>query len=84
MLYFQVILNIDLKKTTSKPFLVILGEKSLNSDDYNHWRWQLTGELRSELVANHIAFFPTIDRAAMAVKKVSEYYQRRRALKAAG
>jgi len=68
---------VELKKITSKPFLVILGEKSLNVGDYTHWRWQLTGELRSALVANNVAFFPTIDRAARAVKKVFGYYNRK-------
>lgn len=68
---------VELRKTSSKPFLVVLGEKSLGVDDYRHWRWQLTGELRSALVAHNIAFFPTIDRAAGAVKKISDYYKRR-------
>jgi hypothetical protein len=57
--------------------VVVLGEKSLGMEDYSHWRWKLTGELRSELLAADTAFYPTVKRAAQAARKLIDYYQRR-------
>jgi acetyltransferase len=68
---------IEVKKMRVKPLMVVLGEKSLCISDYNHWRWKLTGVVRTELLAAGIPFFPTIKRAARAARKVIDYYQKK-------
>jgi acyl-CoA synthetase (NDP forming) len=68
---------IEVKNTSSKPLLVVIGEKSLGMEDYGHWRWKLTGELRSELLAADTVFYPTMKRAAQSARRLIDYYQRR-------
>ncbi len=69
---------IKVKKESSKPLLVVAGEKSLGVKDYKHWRWKLTGEIRTKLIAANIPIYPTAGRAASAAIKLMEYYQRRK------
>ncbi|MEE8399759.1 MAG: CoA-binding protein [Desulfobacterales bacterium] len=68
---------VDIRDKAKKPLLVVLGEKSLATADYDHWRWKLTGDVRTELLAAGIPFLPSMKRAAEGVKKVIDYYQRR-------
>jgi acyl-CoA synthetase (NDP forming) len=77
-LKFEVEGYIEVKKACSKPFLVVVGEKSLGIEDYDHWRWKLTGELRSALLAADIALYPTMQRAAQSARRLIDYHQRRR------
>ncbi len=69
---------IEIRKMRKKPMFVVIGEKSLNAPDYTHWRWKLTGDVRSALIAAGVPFFPTIDRGAKAVKKVIDYYRNKK------
>ena len=69
---------IKIKKESPKPLLVVVGEKSLGIKDYSHWRWKLTGKMRTKLIDAGIPFYPTMRRAAKAAKKLVDYYQRRR------
>ena len=68
---------IALKNKYPKPFLVVLGEKSLGIEDYDHWRWRLTGQMRTELIAAGIPVYPSVKRAARAARKLIDYYQRK-------
>ncbi|MBI3930468.1 MAG: CoA-binding protein [Chloroflexi bacterium] len=69
---------IKVKKESTKPLLTVVGERSLGIKDYRHWRWKLTGELRTKLIAADIPIYPTAGRAASAARKLLEYYQRRK------
>ncbi|MFC1918478.1 acetate--CoA ligase family protein [Chloroflexota bacterium] len=66
----------EIKKLSSKPLLIVLGEKSLGIKEYHHWRWKLTGEIRTKFLAAGIPFYPTTARAARAARKLIDYYQR--------
>jgi len=65
---------IEVKKGSSKPLLVVVAEKSLGVKDHSHWRWKLTSEARTRLVAGNIAIYPTMKRAARAARKLIDYY----------
>ncbi|MBA7651706.1 hypothetical protein ES703_59525 [subsurface metagenome] len=69
---------IKVKKEISKPLLVMVEEKSLGIKDYNNWRWRIMNEARTKLIAANIPVYPTIERVARAVRKLVEYYQRRK------
>jgi acyl-CoA synthetase (NDP forming) len=67
---------VTVRKESSKPLLVVVGEKSLGVADHNHWRWQLTSELRTKYITANIPIYPSVARAARAARKVFDYYQR--------
>jgi acyl-CoA synthetase (NDP forming) len=58
-----------------KPLLAVVSEKGLGIDDYDNWSWKLMCEIRTELIAARIPFYPTMERAATATRKIVEYYQ---------
>ncbi len=60
-----------------KPLLAIVPDKCLGSDDYDHWSWKVLCDIRSRLIAAGIPFYPTISRAAVAARKLADYYERR-------
>lgn len=68
---------IKIKKGNSKPLLVVVAEKSLGIESHNNWRWKLLSELRTQLIAANIPVYPTIGRAARAVRKLIDYYEKR-------
>ena len=61
-----------------KPLLAVVPEKGLGIEDYDNWSWKIMCEVRTKLLAAHIPFYPTIQRAAKAAKKLTDYYQRRK------
>ena len=67
----------EIRKMDKKPLLIVIAERSLGTPDYTHWRWKLTGDVRSGLIAAGVPFFPTIERAAKAVRKAIDYYRNR-------
>ncbi|MBI3931244.1 MAG: CoA-binding protein [Chloroflexi bacterium] len=69
---------IKVKQGTSKPFLVIVGEKSPGIKNHNNWRWRVLSEARTRLIAASIPVYPTIERAANSARKLRDYYQRRK------
>ncbi|MBA7651708.1 Peptidyl-lysine N-acetyltransferase Pat [subsurface metagenome] len=69
---------IKVKKETSKPFLTVVVDKSSGIENHNHWRWRMLSEVRTELIAANVPFYPTIGRAAKAARKLIDYYQRRK------
>ena len=66
---------IKLKKESSKPFLVVVGDRSPGTKDHNHWRLMEMSEARTQLLEAGIPFYPTIKRAARAARKLIDYYQ---------
>lgn len=61
----------------SKPLLAVVPEKSLGTDNFDHWSWKVLCDIRTQLSAAGIPFFPTIGRAAIAADKLVDYYQRK-------
>jgi acyl-CoA synthetase (NDP forming) len=59
-----------------KPFLAVVPEKSLGTDDFDHWSWKVLCDIRTRLIDAGIPFFSTISRAAIAAGKIADYYQR--------
>jgi len=68
-------LKLDAIRT--KPLLGVVPEPSFGIDDPDNEEWKLHCELCSRLIANEIPFYPTIGRAALAARKMIDYYQRK-------
>ena len=66
-----------LKEETGKPLLVVVGDDSSGSDEYGQWNGQLISEVRTNLIAAGVPFYPTVGRAANAARKVYDYYARK-------
>lgn len=66
-----------LKGNNPKPLLAIVADRGLGIDDYDNANAKLTAGVRTELIAANIPFYPTIGRAARAVRKVVDYYRKR-------
>jgi len=66
-----------LKQITDKPLLAVMGERGLGIHNYDDWNWKIMYEARTRLLADDIPFYPTIGRAAMAARKLADYYQRK-------
>ncbi|MEE8353497.1 MAG: hypothetical protein V3S10_03490, partial [Dehalococcoidales bacterium] len=66
-----------LKQEVGKPFLAVLSEDGSGSDLYGNWSGQAISRVRTDLIAAGIPFYPTIQRAAVAARKVIDYYARR-------
>jgi len=69
---------IKIRRENLKPLLAVVGEKSLGIDNHSHWRWKLICELRTQLVAADIPIYPTVGRAARAIRKFIDYYVTRK------
>jgi acyl-CoA synthetase (NDP forming) len=63
-----------LKEETLKPLLAVIGDDCSGSDEYGNWSGELISEVRTNLIAAGIPFYPTIGRAANAARKVLDYY----------
>lgn len=66
---------INVKEGTSKPLLIVVGEKGPSINDNDYWSWKLIREVRTKLIAADIPFYPTMERAARAARRLIEYYQ---------
>ncbi|HEY41397.1 MAG TPA: hypothetical protein G4O18_06010 [Dehalococcoidia bacterium] len=67
----------QVKEETGKPLLAIVGDDSSGSDEYGQQNGQLVSEVRSNLIAAGIPFYPTVGRAANAARKLYDYYARK-------
>jgi acyl-CoA synthetase (NDP forming) len=65
-------------KSSSKPLLVVIGDKSPGFDDYDFWRWKELSQTRTELIEAGIPFYPGIGRAARSAGKLLDYYRKRK------
>ena len=68
---------IRVKEEYSKPLLVVVGEKELGVSEYDARTWRVLSEIRTKLVEANIPFYPTIERATRAARKVIDYYLKR-------
>ena len=60
-----------------KPLLAIVPDKSMRVNDYEDHYARLFAEIRTKLIDSKIPVYPTMGRAACAVKKLITYYQKR-------
>ena len=65
-----------LRGLNQKPLLAVMPERGPGIDDNNDWMRKVTAEVRTELIAADIPFYPTIGRAARAARKLVGYYQK--------
>ncbi|HEY33003.1 MAG TPA: hypothetical protein G4O10_07860 [Dehalococcoidia bacterium] len=63
-----------LKEEKLKPLLAVIGDDCSGSDEYGDWSGRLISDVRTNLIAAGIPFYPTIGRAANAARKVLDYY----------
>jgi len=68
---------VEVKEGTSKPILVVAGEKSFGIDNHDDVHWKAMSEARTNYIAANIPCYPTTLRAASAARKVIDYHQRR-------
>lgn len=67
-------LDAILQTARNKPILAAVPERSFGIDEWDGVEWKLSCELRSKLLANGIPFYPTVYRAALAAKRMADYY----------
>jgi acyl-CoA synthetase (NDP forming) len=66
---------IKMSKESPKPFFAIFSERPLGTADMDHWFWRECGHLRTRLIEEKIAFFPSVDKAAEAINELIWYYR---------
>jgi acyl-CoA synthetase (NDP forming) len=66
-----------LKDARQKPFAAVVAEKGLRLSDMDSREWRMLCDTRSALIKLGVPFFPTIARAASALRKAYDYYHRR-------
>ncbi|MBI2850415.1 MAG: CoA-binding protein, partial [Chloroflexi bacterium] len=59
-----------------KPLLVVVPDKTPGSKDWDSRETKMNAEMRTALINLKIPFYPTISRAALAARKLADYYQR--------
>jgi hypothetical protein len=69
----------QLKEEVGKPLLAVIGDDGSGSDEYGNFSGKIVSQARTDLIAAGIPFYPTIGRAARAVRKVLDYYLRKAA-----
>ncbi len=62
-------------KNNLKPLVAVVAERNPGINNYNSPYWKLTYELRTRLIASGIPFYPTLGRAALAARKLIDYYR---------
>ena len=60
----------------NKPLLFVVPERSSGKKDWDSPESKMNSEMRTALINLKIPFYPTIARAAVAAKKLADYYQR--------
>ncbi len=65
-----------LEVSRRKPFLCVVADRSIGINDTGDMEWNGLCRLRTSLIELGIPFYPTISRAAVAARKVYEYYRR--------
>ncbi len=68
----------NLEACREKPFLAVVADKSLGIKDWTSDEWKTACETRQALINLKIPFYPTIARAALSARKVTDYYRYRR------
>lgn len=65
------------ESVSTKQLLAVVPERSFGIEEWDDVEWKLSCELRSRLIASGIPFYPTIYRAALAARKMADYYIRK-------
>jgi len=68
---------IKVAKSTTKPLLVVVPEKSPDMEFHDNWRLKDLSQARTELSAAGVPFYPSVERAARAASRLVEYYKKR-------
>jgi len=68
---------VRLHKEGPKPFFAICSDRPLGIKDMDHWFFREVAKIRTRLIEEHVAFFPTVDKAAEAINEQIWYYQRK-------
>ncbi|MFC1847367.1 acetate--CoA ligase family protein [Chloroflexota bacterium] len=66
----------ELKKVSQKPLLAVLEDRHLGYTEDDNWSKNMMVEVRAKLTAARIPYYQTAERAAKAVSKLIDYYQR--------
>jgi acyl-CoA synthetase (NDP forming) len=66
------------KEINQKPLLAVVEDKTLDINAYEDPACKLTCEMRAQLISANIPFYPTMERAARAARKLIDYYQKRK------
>lgn len=64
-------------KARQKPFTAVVADKSLRLSDMESREWRMLCDTRTALIKLGVPFFPTVSRAASALRKAYDYYRRR-------
>jgi len=67
----------SLREESGKPVLAVLGDDGSGIDEYGSAAGNIISQARTDLIAAGIPFYPTMERAARAARKVLGYYARR-------
>ena len=67
---------LKIKQENAKSLIMVVEEKSLGTNDYNKWTEELS-VVRTKLLAANIPVYPSVGRAARAVRKLIDYYRKR-------
>lgn len=68
---------IQIFKSNLKPIVVVISDRSLGIDEMSNWRWQLFGQVRTNLANAGLPFFSTIGSAVRVIKELIHYYQKK-------
>lgn len=60
-----------------KPIVLTIGNPELTTKQVENWRWRTLLEQRERMIASQLPTFSSVSRAALAVNKLVNYYQRR-------
>jgi len=72
---------IKLHKESPKPFFTIFSERPLGTPEMDHWFWRECAKLRTRLNDEKVPVFPSVDKAAEAIKELIWYYKYKGSLK---
>ena len=69
----------DLQKMGGKPTIMVYGDRPRNSPGKEEADWynKITAEIQDRLLASGSPVYPNVGRAARAVNKIIEYYERK-------
>lgn len=64
-------------KKRGKPLLAVVPSAGLDPREMSKWRWGAIGEIRRRLVEAGVPVFPSVERAARALRRFVDYWERR-------
>ncbi|MEM1980962.1 MAG: CoA-binding protein [Candidatus Hadarchaeales archaeon] len=60
-----------------KPLLAVVPYAGLDAKEMKKWRWGAIGEMRKKMVEGGIPVFPSTERAARALRRFVDYWEKR-------